>query len=449
MSNTGSDRLANASTDANGDSHVCAECDRSFRTNRGLNQHLKHLRSCYLKNKITDVQTPYERKEDEANDQTSDDSNIEIQDISTPSLQYKWGNYQDYLFERNLSLAYEKIVYWKKNLFLLPSGQAGKSFIDEMSRLMNEWIRESPLKDIAFKAIMVMPGLLLQKPSRKSKSKDHLTSLENRMKLWHAGEIMELLKEAETIQKDLRVSNTPSTIAEISKKFTREMRKGNINSAMKLLADNMQNGILPLNDQTLHQIKQKHPHGKDAHPEVLLPDIPEEIHPIKFHSIDAESVKKAILKTKGAAGPSGLDADGWKRILTSNQFGNSSNDLCKTFAEVIKKLCTTEDLSSSLEALLACRLIPLDKNPGLRPIGIGEVLRRIASKVVVSHIREDIISAVGSLQVCAGQEAGYESFVHAMREIHEDQSSEAVLLVDALNAFNKLIGMHFYIILQS
>ena len=186
---------------------------------------------------------------------------------------------------------------------------------------------------------------------------------------------MELLKKAETTQKDLRVSNTPSTIAEISKKFTREMRKANINSAMKLLADNIQNGILPLNDQTLYQIKQKYPHGKDAYPEVLLPDLPEEIHAIKFHSSDAESVKKAILKTKDAAGSSGLDADGWKRILTSNQFGNSSNDLYKTFTEVIKKLCTTEDLSSSLKALLACRLIPLDKSPRLRPIGNDEVLR--------------------------------------------------------------------------
>ena len=117
------------------------------------------------------------------------------------------------------------------------------------------------------------------------------------MKLWHAGKIMELLKEADTIQKDLRVSNTPSTIAEISKTFTREMRKGNTNSTMKLLPDNTQNGILPLNNQTLHQIKQKHSHGKDTHPGVLLPDIRDEIHPIKFHSINAESVKKAILKT--------------------------------------------------------------------------------------------------------------------------------------------------------
>ena len=106
------------------------------------------------------------------------------------------------------------------------------------------------------------------------------------------------------------------------------------------------------------RLSKKNPHGKDADLEVLLPDIPEAILPIKFHSIDAESVKKAILKTKGAAGPSGLDADGSKRILISN-------DLCKTFAEVIKKICTTEDLSSSLEALLACRLIPLDNNPGL------------------------------------------------------------------------------------
>ena len=95
--------------------------------------------------------------------------------------------------------------------------------------------------------------------------------------------------------------------------------------------------------------------------------------------------------------------------MASNQFGSNSSDLCKTFAEVIKKLCITEDLSSSLEALLARRLIPLDKNAGLPPIGIVEVLCRIASKMVVSRIQEDITSAVGSLQVCAGQETGCEA----------------------------------------
>ena len=171
---------------------------------------------------------------------------------------------------------------------------------------------------------------------------------------------------------------------------------------------------------------------------MMLPDKPEEIHPIKFDSVDAENVRKAALKTRGRAGPSGLDADGWKRIFTSNQFGDSTDDLCKTFVEVIKKLCTVENHSTSLEAFLANQLTPLDKSPGLRPIRVGEVLRRIAGKVIISHLKEDVIQSVGSLQVCAGQDAGCESLIHAMRTIYEDQSAEAVLLVDASIAFNSI-----------
>ena len=34
----------------------------------------------------------------------------------------------------------------------------------------------------------------------------------------------------------------------------------------------------------------------------------------------------------------------------------------------------------SAEALVACRLIPLNKNPCVRPIGVGEVIRRIIGK---------------------------------------------------------------------
>ena len=50
------------------------------------------------------------------------------------------------------------------------------------------------------------------------------------MKLWQAGEIMELLNEVEIIQKDVRVSKALSTISKISKKFTLIMREGNINT---------------------------------------------------------------------------------------------------------------------------------------------------------------------------------------------------------------------------
>lgn len=59
--------------------------------------------------------------------------------------------------------------------------------------------------------------------------------------------MLDLLHEGETVQKYLRLSNTPSAVPKISKKFTQEMRKGNVINAMKLLTDNMLNGNLPLN----------------------------------------------------------------------------------------------------------------------------------------------------------------------------------------------------------
>ena len=62
----------------------------------------------------------------------------------------------------------------------------------------------------------------------------------------------------------------------------------------------------------------------------------------------------------------------------------------------------------------------LDKNPGLRPIGISEILRRIVGKVVVSTIRGGVTESVGSLQACAGQEAGSEAAVRLIHEIFKE-----------------------------
>ena len=48
------------------------------------------------------------------------------------------------------------------------------------------------------------------------------------------------------------------------------------------------------------------------------------------------------------------------------------------------------------------------------------------------------MEATGVLQLCAGQEAGCEVAVHALREVFNSSDCEAVLLVDASNAFNSL-----------
>ena len=50
-----------------------------------------------------------------------------------------------------------------------------------------------------------------------------------------------------------------------------------------------------------------------------------------------------------------------------------------------------------LEAFNASRVIPLDKNPVVRPIGVGEVLRRIVGKSISWVPKEDIQEAAGAL----------------------------------------------------
>ena len=83
-----------------------------------------------------------------------------------------------------------------------------------------------------------------------------------------------------------------------------------------------------------------------------------------------------------------------------------------------------------MSPLLACRLIALDKHPGVRPIGIGDTARRIIAKAALFTIRPDVQAATGCIQLCGGQISGIEAAVHA--------ANEAVLLVDASNAFNSL-----------
>ena len=44
--------------------------------------------------------------------------------------------------------------------------------------------------------------------------------------------------------------------------------------------------------------------------------------------------------------------------------------------------------------------------------------------------------AADSLQTCSGTESGIEAAIHGMKAIFEDEDCEAVLLIDAKNAFN-------------
>ena len=179
------------------------------------------------------------------------------------------------------------------------------------------------------------------------------------------------------------------------------MQKGNVNGALKILTKNMSGRILTLKDGTLQLLNLKHPDGKDTSQQALLQGPIQKMHPVMCDDIDAELIKKAAIRARGGSGPSGLDADGWRRIIVSSFFGTATSDLRKAIAELVKKFCITNISNSSdcgsLESLVACRLIPLNKNPHVRPIGVKEVLRRMSGKVVMMISKQDVMKTAASL----------------------------------------------------
>ena len=82
---------------------------------------------------------------------------------------------------------------------------------------------------------------------------------------------------------------------------------------------------------------------------------------------------------------------------------------------------------SLLEGYTSCRLIPLDKNPGIRPIDVGEVLRRIVGKTIAGFLKEEIKETAGPLQVCAGHSAGSEAAIHAISQVFEEEGTDGIL----------------------
>ena len=91
-----------------------------------------------------------------------------------------------------------------------------------------------------------------------------------------------------------------------------------------------------------------------------------------------------------------------------------------------KRICVENVHTDGLMAFISSCLITLDKNPGVRSIGIGEIPCRIIGKAILTAISDDIQAAAGPQQLCAGQEAGEEAAVQAIRQFFQSPDADAV-----------------------
>ena len=110
-------------------------CRRTFTTNRGF---LQHLNFCRHRN--GDLQKTVIKPEVRSNHSFDYEERHSDGDHERFSRNEVAGS----RFEALIHDAYEKIIQWKRNTFMLPTGASGKKYIDETTRLFNLWINKSP-----------------------------------------------------------------------------------------------------------------------------------------------------------------------------------------------------------------------------------------------------------------------------------------------------------------
>ena len=317
----------------------------------------------------------------------------------------------------------------------------GKDLLDETTRLINFYNYDTKWKDLSLKMAIVFLPLMLQKPTPKSKPRQESKYLQKRLTLWHAGDLTSILNENRTIQKRMQTKVEKAKESR-SKAFCRLMLSGKIRKATKFI-DNDENaatGVHQLTPAIITSLQAKHPKAGTIEPDILLDDtkvLPPES--VIYEAIDADAIIRAAKDIDGSGGPTNIDAEIWRHMICSKFHLKESESLAQAIAELTKSLCRDEIKPHLLQEFLAGRLIPLQKNPsGIRPIGVGEVLRRIIAKAVTRFLKQDIQTAGGTLQTCTGIESGIEAAIHAMKSIFDEQQTEGTLLIDATNAFNSL-----------
>ena len=86
-------------------------------------------------------------------------------------------------------------------------------------------------------------------------------------------------------------------------------------------------------------------------------------------------------RLSGAAGALGAEAIELKNLLL--RLGCASNEFRVFVADLVYWMDNSSPPWADYRALMACRLIALDKLPVVHPVGIGETLRQAITKLVM------------------------------------------------------------------
>ena len=256
-------------------------------------------------------------------------------------------------------------------------------------------------------------------------------SMMNRFERWRSGEYAALWYEADSMKQAKYKSN--STMEALASRAKTLCLQGQFGRAAKILS---LEGIAPDNRKTLIELKKLHPEGNAI------------LEPLEDYSCGAYQFDegKVVLQLQSfskftAAGPSKMYPEHLLHAINcsiSDQSKRAMNSLTK-----LVNLASRGQLPSFVApAFCSATLTALNKKKtGIRPIAVGEVIRRLVAKCIAKEAAIEAVELFGSKQLGVAVKGGAESIAHATKitfERMKSVKSGGILQIDFRNGFNSV-----------
>ncbi|XP_055352279.1 uncharacterized protein LOC129598413 [Paramacrobiotus metropolitanus] len=193
--------------------------------------------------------------------------------------------------------------------------------------------------------------------------------------------------------------------------------------------------VLNIDAKVLSVLRSKH---SDAPVDTNFP-VPAENDVPTFAPITAAEVISAVFSfpSGSAGGLDGLRPQHLKDMLSCKDAAESQ--LCSALCKLMSFIVAGKVPEEVRPVLFGANLIALSKKDGgVRPIAVGNVLRRLAAKIVTKRCGKKAKEFFTPTQVGCGTRGGAEAAVHAVRSFINDEHDALRVLfkIDYRNAFN-------------
>ena len=286
--------------------------------------------------------------------------------------------------------------------------------------------------------LFILPRCILFLPSRGGRGNAKATKslVTARIKRWRDGEYAALWLEAcHRAPRSTRVDHPPSLDGRCAnaRRARLAIAEGYLSKAAQSL---LSRGLAAPSEEAYESMAAKHPTAAPPRTPDGSPPPPAEV--------SLEGLMRAVesFPTASAPGPSGLRPSHLREAIHSRCF--TTNDRAsQALLALVNRLASGQAPSAVTPFLCGATLLACHKKDGgLRPIAVGEVIRRLTSKCLSFAVRGASARLLAPTQVGVGVRGGSEAVVHALgRTLNNPSlapSQRWTLFVDFSNAFNEV-----------